>query len=131
LHGVSACVISHYRLVANARACPHLGAVEVYEVQGDKLAASVYESSVCKRRRLWHRTRGRRPGPKTRSNAGAAGEILPTMRSGEEYRPITDGELKRTSVYALAIQSWSGKRNWAERADQSDEWAQLGEEWLA
>jgi uncharacterized protein len=53
------------------------------------------------------------------------------MRSGEEYRPITDGELKRTSVYALAIQSWSGKRNWAERADQSDEWAQLGEEWLA
>ncbi|MCQ3974163.1 MAG: pyridoxamine 5'-phosphate oxidase family protein, partial [Anaerolineae bacterium] len=26
--------------------------------------------------------------------------------------------------------SWSGKRNWAERADQSDEWPALGEEWF-
>jgi uncharacterized protein len=62
--------------------------------------------------------------------AGLLTKYFPTLRSGEAYRPITDGELKRTSVYALAIESWSGKRNWAERADQSDEWPTLGEEWL-
>ena len=53
------------------------------------------------------------------------------MRPGHEYRPITDQELKRTSVYQIAIESWSGKRNWAERAEQSGEWAALGQEWLA
>jgi hypothetical protein len=30
------------------------------------------------------------------------------MTSGEDYRPITDEELKRTSVYAIAIESRSG-----------------------
>jgi hypothetical protein len=30
------------------------------------------------------------------------------MTAGKEYRPITDEELKRTSVYAIAIESWSG-----------------------
>jgi nitroimidazol reductase NimA-like FMN-containing flavoprotein (pyridoxamine 5'-phosphate oxidase superfamily) len=44
------------------------------------------------------------------------------MTSGEDYRPITDEELKRTSVYAIAIESWSGKRNWPQQADQSNEW---------
>lgn len=53
------------------------------------------------------------------------------MRPGHEYRPITDQELKRTSVYQIAIDSWSGKRNWAEQAEQSDEWAALRREWLA
>jgi hypothetical protein len=52
------------------------------------------------------------------------------MTAGQEYRPITDKELKRTSVYAMTIDSWSGKQNWAERADQSDEWPLLGEEWF-
>jgi len=47
---------------------------------------------------------------------------FPQMTSGKEYRPITDEELKRTSVYAISIESWSGKRNWPEHADQSDEW---------
>ena len=37
---------------------------------------------------------------------------------------------KRTSVYAIQIESWSGKRNWAARADQSDEWPPLAEEWF-
>jgi uncharacterized protein len=59
--------------------------------------------------------------------AGLLAKYFPKLRSGAEYRPITDGELKRTSVYALAIESWGGKRNWAERADQSNEWAPLGE----
>jgi nitroimidazol reductase NimA-like FMN-containing flavoprotein (pyridoxamine 5'-phosphate oxidase superfamily) len=61
---------------------------------------------------------------------GLIGKYFPSMTAGQEYRPITDKELKRTSVYAIALESWSGKRNWAERADQSDEWAALGEEWF-
>ena len=60
---------------------------------------------------------------------GLIAKYFPTMRAGHEYRPITDAELKRTSVYALAIDSWSGKRNWPAQADQSDEWAALGPEW--
>ncbi len=47
------------------------------------------------------------------------------MTPGQEFRPITDQELKRTSVYAIAIDSWSGKRNWAEKAEQSNEWPRL------
>ncbi len=47
------------------------------------------------------------------------------MQAGKDYRPITDRELRRTSVYAIVIQSWSGKRNGAERAEQSDEWPPL------
>ncbi len=47
------------------------------------------------------------------------------MTPGQEFRPITDQELKRTSVYAMAIDSWSGKRNWVEQALQSDEWPPL------
>jgi nitroimidazol reductase NimA-like FMN-containing flavoprotein (pyridoxamine 5'-phosphate oxidase superfamily) len=57
--------------------------------------------------------------------SGLIAKYFPAMRAGHEYRPITDQELKRTSVYALSIESWSGKRNWAEKADQSDEWPSL------
>jgi len=49
------------------------------------------------------------------------------MKPGKDYRPIMDAELARTAVYAFSIQSWSGKRNWKERAEQSNEWASLGE----
>ncbi len=62
--------------------------------------------------------------------SGLIAKYFPTMTAGQEYRPITEGELKRTSVYAIAIAHWSGKRNWPERADQSDEWPALGEEWF-
>ena len=55
---------------------------------------------------------------------------FPEMQPGVEYRPITEQELKRTAVYALAISSWSGKRNWPERAKQSPEWQALDERWL-
>jgi nitroimidazol reductase NimA-like FMN-containing flavoprotein (pyridoxamine 5'-phosphate oxidase superfamily) len=61
---------------------------------------------------------------------GLIGKYFPRMVSGEHYRPITDTELKRTSVYAIAIESWSGKRNWKDRASQSDEWPALAEEWF-
>ena len=52
------------------------------------------------------------------------------MEAGKEYRPITDKELKHTSVSAIEIEFWSGKENWNERADQSDEWPALDEEWF-
>jgi hypothetical protein len=52
------------------------------------------------------------------------------MTFGQECRPITDEELKRTSVYAISIESWSGKRNWPEQADQSDEWPRFAVSWF-
>ncbi len=51
------------------------------------------------------------------------------MELGKDYRPVTDQELKRTAVYELRIESWSGKENWNEHADQSDEWPALKEQW--
>jgi hypothetical protein len=56
---------------------------------------------------------------------GLIQKYFPAMRAGHEYRPITEAELKRTSVYAIAVESWGGKRNWAEQAEQSDEWPRL------
>jgi len=61
---------------------------------------------------------------------GLIEKYFPTMTPGDEYRPITENELKRTSVYGIAIHSWSGKRNWEDRADQGDEWPPLAEEWF-
>jgi nitroimidazol reductase NimA-like FMN-containing flavoprotein (pyridoxamine 5'-phosphate oxidase superfamily) len=52
------------------------------------------------------------------------------MEIGKDYRSATDRELKRTSVYEIRIDSWSGKENWKDRADQSDEWPALDEKWF-
>ena len=43
-------------------------------------------------------------------------KYAPHLRPGRDYRPITAGELKRTSVFRLDIESWSGKRK-VEAAD--------------
>ena len=61
---------------------------------------------------------------------GLLEKYFPEMEAGREYRPITDKELNRTSVYELKIESWSGKENWNERTDQSDEWPALDEKWF-
>lgn len=61
---------------------------------------------------------------------GLIKKYFPEIEAGREYRPITDNELKRTTVYAIEIESWSGKENWKERADQSDEWPALDEKWF-
>ena len=66
-------------------------------------------------------------GEKRRVLVALIGKYFPTMTPGKEYRPITDQELKRTSVYAIAVESWSGKRNWKDRAEQSEEWAALSD----
>ena len=54
------------------------------------------------------------------------------MQSGKDYRPITDDELKQTSVYGIKISSWSGKKNWEERAEQAEnnEWPDLDPKWF-
>ena len=62
---------------------------------------------------------------------GLIGKYFPKMKAGKEYREITDKELRATSVYAIEIESWSGKENWEERADQSDEWPPLDTKWFA
>jgi len=59
---------------------------------------------------------------------GLITKYFPKMQAGREYREITDKELRATSVYAIAIESWSGKENWDEHAEQSDEWPPLQDE---
>lgn len=41
-------------------------------------------------------------------------KYAPHLKPGRDYRPITAGELKRTSVFRLDIESWSGKRKFVE-----------------
>jgi hypothetical protein len=52
------------------------------------------------------------------------------MQIDKDYRPATDKELRQTSVYEIRIESWSGKENWKDRADQSSEWPPLDKKWF-
>jgi nitroimidazol reductase NimA-like FMN-containing flavoprotein (pyridoxamine 5'-phosphate oxidase superfamily) len=61
---------------------------------------------------------------------GLLSKYFPDMTAGKEYREITEKELRATSVYAINIDAWSGKENWDERAEQSDEWPALDEKWF-
>jgi len=61
---------------------------------------------------------------------GLIGKYFPNMSAGKEFRGVTDKELRATSIYAIKIEAWSGKENWAARADQSDEWDALDEKWF-
>jgi hypothetical protein len=70
------------------------------------------------------------PQEARRALVGLIGKYFPGMKPGAEYRPITDKELQRTAVYALQIESWSGKENWKERAAQSAEWPALEAKWF-
>jgi nitroimidazol reductase NimA-like FMN-containing flavoprotein (pyridoxamine 5'-phosphate oxidase superfamily) len=67
----------------------------------------------------------RRLEDKRRALSGLIAKYFPDMSAGEHYRPITDPEVKRTAVYGIEIDSWSGKRNWPARAEQSPDWPQL------
>ena len=61
---------------------------------------------------------------------GLIHKYFPKMQAGREFREITDKELRHTSVYAIQIEEWSGKENWKDCADQSDEWPPLDEKWF-
>lgn len=67
---------------------------------------------------------------KERALYGLIEKYFPGMEAGKHYRPITEAELKHTAVYAISVESWSGKRNWPDEAKQSLEWEPLGEEWF-
>lgn len=69
-------------------------------------------------------------GERLRALYGLIENAFPGMKPGAEYRPITPQELRRTTVYAIAIESWTGKRNWPEQAVQSPDWPALPPEWL-
>lgn len=68
------------------------------------------------------------PEEARRALYGLIGKYFPDMGPGREYREITDKELRATSVYALKIDEWSGKENWKDYADQSQEWPRLEDE---
>jgi uncharacterized protein len=70
------------------------------------------------------------PDEKRAALYGLVEKYFPKMSPGVEYRPITDKELKRTTVYAIKIESWSGKENWKERAVQSQDWPALDAKWF-
>jgi nitroimidazol reductase NimA-like FMN-containing flavoprotein (pyridoxamine 5'-phosphate oxidase superfamily) len=57
-------------------------------------------------------------------------KYFPNMSPGKEFRPITAQELARTTVYAIQIETWSGKENWDEQAEQSTDWPALPEQLL-
>lgn len=57
-------------------------------------------------------------------------KYFPDMHAGREYREITEADLKRTSVYTISIEGWSGKENWAARAEQTVEHPLLDERWF-
>jgi len=61
---------------------------------------------------------------------GLIGKYFSGMTAGKEFREITEKELRATSIYAIHIESWSGKENWAEHADQSEEWTPLDKKWF-
>lgn len=62
--------------------------------------------------------------------SGLLEKYFPNMQAGREYRPITEKELRHASVYEMKIESWSGKENWNEQAEQSEEWPALDEKWF-
>jgi len=41
-------------------------------------------------------------------------KYCPHLRPGKDYRAITQEELRRTAVYRLDIEQWSGKQKQAE-----------------
>jgi nitroimidazol reductase NimA-like FMN-containing flavoprotein (pyridoxamine 5'-phosphate oxidase superfamily) len=45
---------------------------------------------------------------------GLLDKYFPQLRPGPDYRPIQEDELVHTSVFAIEIEAWSGKRRAAD-----------------
>ena len=61
---------------------------------------------------------------------GLLAKYFPKLRLGAEFQPISETDLRRTSVYEIQISEWSGKENWREQAEQVDSWPPLSDEIL-
>lgn len=70
------------------------------------------------------------PDQARRALYGLIAKYFPGMQADRDYRGITDSELGATAVYALQIESWSGKENWKDHAEQSPHWSPLDARWL-
>jgi nitroimidazol reductase NimA-like FMN-containing flavoprotein (pyridoxamine 5'-phosphate oxidase superfamily) len=47
---------------------------------------------------------------KRRGLQGLLDKYFPQLAPGRDYRPITEKEMARTSVFAIEIEGWSGKQ---------------------
>jgi nitroimidazol reductase NimA-like FMN-containing flavoprotein (pyridoxamine 5'-phosphate oxidase superfamily) len=63
---------------------------------------------------------------KQMSLARLMAKYAPAQTPGEDYRAITDEEIRRTAVIRLSIEGWSAKRN---RADPGDETTAFDPDW--
>lgn len=60
---------------------------------------------------------------KRRALLGLIGRYFPNLEAGRDFRSITERELRRTAVYEIRIEEWSGKRNWPDRAEFDPDWS--------
>ena len=60
------------------------------------------------------------PSAKRTALAGLMAKFAPRSSPGDDYRAITDEEVGRTAVVRLTIDDWSGKRNDADPADETE-----------
>ena len=67
---------------------------------------------------------------KLRGLNGILNRYFPKLISGRETKPISEKDVKGTNVYVVKIESWSGKENWKEQANQVDSWPPLPEDLL-
>ncbi len=51
------------------------------------------------------------PQQKRRVLQGLLDKYFPDRQPGTDYRPITETEMAQTAVYAIQVDSWSGKRH--------------------
>lgn len=62
------------------------------------------------------------PAAKRRSLYGLIRKYFPQFEAGRDFRPITERELRRTAVYQIVVEEWSGKRNWPDAAERDPNW---------
>ncbi len=61
---------------------------------------------------------------------GLINKYFSEMEVNKDFAPITDIDIKRTRAYKIQITSWSGKENWADFAEMTDEFPSLDEKWF-
>ncbi|SEJ11055.1 hypothetical protein SAMN04488058_10428 [Deinococcus reticulitermitis] len=127
-------LVYHTNLVGRLRANTeqgHPATAEVSEIGRFLPSNSPLELSVQYRSVILFGTARRLTDPEEQRAAltTLSEHVFPGLKVGETTRPISDEDLRRTSVYCLNIERWSGKENWAEHAIQDEDWPPLGPEW--